>query len=74
MWRYRGTPHHLSLQARRLGISEVLADRARHNQEIYRCSVLLAQLCERYHRARKEAGRPVFGRPELAQIEGTLNQ
>jgi hypothetical protein len=74
MWRYRGTPHYLAQQAGRLGISQVLADRARNNQEIYRCSVLLAQLCERYHRARKENGKPVFGRPELLQIEGTLNQ
>jgi hypothetical protein len=74
MWRYRGTPHYLDQQATRLGISQVLADRARHNPEIYRVSVLLAQLCERWHRARKEDGRPIFGRPELLQIDGTLNQ
>jgi hypothetical protein len=74
MWRYRGTPPYLTQQAKRLGISQVLADRARHNQEIHRCSVLLSQLCERYHRARTEDGRPVFGGAELAQIVGTLGQ
>jgi hypothetical protein len=74
MWRYRGTPHYLAQQAGRLGVSQVLADRARNNPEIYRCSVLLSQLCERYHRARKEDGKPVFGRPEILQIEGTLGQ
>jgi len=74
MWRFRGTPHYLGQQAARLGITQVLADRARNNQEIYRVSVLLAQLCERFHAARKEAGRPIFGGPELGQIRGTLQQ
>jgi hypothetical protein len=74
VWRFRGNPHHLDRQARRLGISQVLADRARHNPEIYRLGVLLAQLCERYHRARKEDGKPVFYTVELAQIKGTLEQ
>ncbi len=73
-WHFRGTPHHLRQQAVRLGITPVLADRARHNQEIYRVSVLLSQLCERYHKARKEDGRPVFPRTELEQIRGTLQQ
>ena len=74
MWHYRGTPHFLDAQAKRLGLSRVLTDRARNNPEIYRCSVLLAQLCERYHKARKEHGRPVFGFQERAQITGTLQQ
>jgi len=74
MWRFRGTPHYLGQQAARLGVTQVLADRARNNQEIYRVSVLLAQLCERFHSARKEAGRPIFGGPELGQIRGTLGQ
>jgi hypothetical protein len=74
MWRYRGTPPYLSQQANRLGISQVLADRARHNAEIHRCSVLLSQLCERYHRARKEDGRLLIGGAELAQVTGTLAQ
>lgn len=73
-WHFRGTPHTLSKQAVRLGITPVLADRARHNQEIYRVSVLLAQLCDRYHKARKEDGRPVIPKPELDQIRGTLLQ
>ena len=28
MWRFRGTPHYLDQQAKRLGITQVLADRA----------------------------------------------
>jgi hypothetical protein len=74
LWRFRGTPHYLSQQAVRLGVSQVLADRARNNQEIYRVSVLLSQLCERYHKARKEDGRPVLPMTELAQVRGTLQQ
>ncbi len=74
MWRFRGTPHYLGQQTARLGITQVLADRARNNPEIYRVSVLLSQLCERYHKARKEDGYPVFGGPELGQIKGTLQQ
>ncbi len=74
LWRFRGTPHYLGQQAVRLGVTPVLADRARNNQEIYRVSVLLAQLCERYHKARKEDGRPMLPAPELAQVRGTLLQ
>ena len=74
MWRFRGTPHYLNQQAKRLGITQILADRARHNAEIYRVSVLLAQLCERYHRARSENGKPIFHPTDLAQIKGTLEQ
>jgi len=74
MWRFRGTPPYLGQQAKRLGISQVLADRARHNPEIHRVSILLGQLCERCHRARKEDGKPVLPVPELAQVRGTLDQ
>jgi hypothetical protein len=74
MWRFRGSPHYLDAQAARLGIPKVLADRARHNAELYRVQVLMSQLCDRYHRARKEDGQPVFGQPELAQVKGTLEQ
>jgi len=74
MWRFRGTPHYLGQQAARLGVTQVLADRARNNSEIYRVSVLLSQLCERFHAARKENGKPIFGSPELGQIRGTLQQ
>jgi hypothetical protein len=51
-----------------------LTDRARHNPEVYRVSVLLGQLCERYHRSTKEGGRAVVTPAELAQIRGTLGQ
>ena len=74
MWRFRGTPHYLDAQGDRLGLSKVLTDRARHNPEVYRVSVLLGQLCERYHRAPKEGGRAVVLPAELAQIRGTLGQ
>ena len=74
LWRFRGTPHYLGQQSSRLGVTPVLADRARNNQEIYRVSVLLAQLCERYHKARKEDGRPVLAQTEMAQVRGTLQQ
>ena len=37
-------------------------------------AVLLAQLSERYHRARRENGKPVFYTTELAQVKGTLEQ
>jgi hypothetical protein len=74
MWRFRGTPYYLDAQGERLGLSKVLTDRARHNPEVYRVSVLLGQLCERYHRASKEGGRAMVPPAELAQIRGTLGQ
>jgi len=74
MWHFRGSPPYLAQQAKRLGISQVLVDRARHNAELHRASVLLGQLCERCHKARNENGRPVFPAPELAQLRGTLEQ
>jgi hypothetical protein len=74
IWRYRGSPHYLNQQGSRLGVTQVLIDRARNNQELYRVSVLLSQLCDRYHKARKENGQPVLPPPELDQIRGTLLQ
>jgi hypothetical protein len=74
MWRFRGTPYYLDAQADRLGISQVLVDRARTNAEIHRIATLLGQLCERYHRAPKEDGHAVVFPVELAQIQGTLGQ
>jgi hypothetical protein len=74
MWRFRGTPYYLKEQARRLGITQILADRARNNKEIYQVSLYLGQLCERYHRARTEQGKPVFHATELSHIKATLEQ
>ena len=54
MWRFRGSPHYIDQQGERLGVPKILTDRARHNPEIYRVSVLIGQLCERYHRSRRE--------------------
>ena len=34
--------------------------------------MLLAQLCERYHKAHKEDGEPIFGPLEVTAIEGVL--
>lgn len=72
LWHYNGTPEFLHRQADRLRSTHHLADLARHNKEIYRISVLVNQLCERYHKARKEDGEPVFGPIEIDQIKSTL--
>ena len=61
------------LSGQRLGITQVLADRARHNPEIYRVSVLLAQLSERYHRARKENDKPMLFTTELRRSKERSN-
>ena len=36
--------------------------------------MLLGQLCERWHKARKEFNRPVLGQLEVNQVVGTLGQ
>lgn len=72
LWHFRGTPEFLHRQADRLRSTHHLADLARHNKEIYRISILLNQLCERYHKARKENGEPVFGAVDLSAIKSTL--
>jgi hypothetical protein len=74
MWSYKGHTHYLERQANRLGVPPILSAAAKHNAEIFKASTLLAQLCERYHKARKEFGRPVFGAVERVQIAGTLAQ
>jgi hypothetical protein len=72
MWHFRGTPPYLTARGRQIAMTDVLVARARHNDEIHRVSILLGQLCERYHRARKEDGHPVFSAFELTQVEATL--
>jgi hypothetical protein len=74
MWRFRGLPHYLDAQGERLGISKVLIDRARHNAEAHRISVLLGQLAERYHRLPREDDRALILGSERAQVQGTLGQ
>jgi len=74
MWRFRGSPHYIDQQGDRLGVPKILTDRARHNPEIYRVSILTGQLCERYHRAPKDNNRAAVSPAELAQIRGTLGQ
>ncbi len=74
LWRFRGTPCYLDVQGKRLGVSQVLTDRARLNPEIHRVSVLIAQLSERYRVLPKEDYRAVASPPELASVRGTLTQ
>lgn len=50
----------------------MVADRARDNREIYRISVLLSQLCERFHRARHANGNPAFDQAEIVEIKQKL--
>ena len=74
MWRFRGSPHYVEQQGNRLGVSKILTDQARHNQEMYRISVLVGQLCERYYRTPKDGNRAIAFPAELAQVKGTLGQ
>ncbi len=74
LWRFRGTPCYLDVEGKRLGVSQVLTDRARLNPEIHRVSVLIAQLSERYRQLPKESYRAVASPPELASVRGTLAQ
>jgi hypothetical protein len=71
MWRFKGTPHYLNEQAKRLGVSQVLADRARNNPEIYRCALLLAKLQDCFQR--KPKGEK-FCVTEAHYVEGVLEQ
>lgn len=74
MWRFRGTPYYLEAQAIRLGLSKDRLREAWGNAELHRVSGLLGQICERYHGARKDAGRAVVIPTELAQIQATLGR
>ncbi len=74
MWHYRGTPFYLDRQGERLRLPRLLTHKARHNREIHEISTLLGQLCERWHRARKERDKPVFTPIELEYVQGTLRQ
>lgn len=74
MWQFLGMPHYLDAQANRLGLSKDRLKAAWGNAELHRVSGLLGQLCERYRRAPKEAGRAVVIPNELAQIRATLGR
>ncbi len=74
LWRFRGLPHYMAAQGDRLSLPRILTDRTRHNAEGHKVSALLAQLCDRYHKARKEDGHPVLYPTELAQVEACLGQ
>jgi hypothetical protein len=74
MWTFKGSPHFLDKQAERFKASQMLAHVARHNQEIYKAQTLVSQLEDRARKARRENGKPVFGKPERDGIKGTLDQ
>jgi hypothetical protein len=73
-WHFRGAPHYVTGQARRLGLSADLLTRSRPNKELCDIGSMLAQLCDRYHRAPIHGGAPIFGGQELKQIRDALNQ
>ena len=75
MWRFRGSPHYLDAQAARLGLPKVLADRARHNAEIYpRAGARLAALRAHFTERGKRTASPSSAGPSSRQIRGTLEQ
>jgi hypothetical protein len=73
-WHYRGGPYYLLEQAARLGIHVGKVHRAKNNSELYKAQTLFSQLAEKFNKARKEDGKPVFGKPELDGIRGALVQ
>lgn len=73
-WHFRGSPHYIAAQARRLGLSVALLTRDKPNSEINGIGTVLAQLCSRYHQTPKQLGIPRFGAPELRQIRAALDQ
>jgi hypothetical protein len=74
MWRFRGSPFYLARAAKRLGLAQELAHASRHNAEIFKLATLVSQLCEHWHRARRDNGMPVFYAPELERVKSTLQR
>lgn len=74
IWRYRGTPSYLAKQVFHLGIAQAVVDRMQKSEEIRKFNTILAQLCERYHRYRKEEGVPVVSISDLPAIRATLTE
>jgi hypothetical protein len=73
-WHFRGTPYFLASQNHRIGLGEMPLKAAEKNSQIHRISTILAQLCQRFHNAPKDAGRPAFGYVENEQIKASLRQ
>jgi hypothetical protein len=73
-WRFRGSPFYLSRHATRLGLPPELPHSARHNAEIFRVATLCSQLCEHWHRARRENGVPVLTDLELLRLKATIDR
>lgn len=74
MWQFRGSPHYIDQQGKRLGVSSYIIDRAHHNPEISRVSALMRRLVEQYHSSRKDGETAVVLDCESAQVRGTLTQ
>lgn len=75
IWRFHGVSPYLRIQGDRLGLSRVLTDRARVNQEIHRVSILVAQLCDQYHKTPGATdGTPRLRPIDIPAIRGTLGQ
>lgn len=71
-WRFRGVPHYMNPQGFRLRVAQIIVDRAKDNKEIWRINTLLTQLCEAYHRMRKERPAAIPGPTEKASAMATL--
>lgn len=72
VWRARGAPYYLDCEAYRLGVTPVIAHRARQEPTLTFTSRLIGELHPRYEAARA-VGRPVQG-AELMQIRGALSK
>lgn len=71
-WHFKGVPPYLDAQAKRLGISKVLVDRARSNPELHRCAVILGQCCAQYQAALKY--RPALPPIDIRAMKGSFEQ
>lgn len=66
--------HYLAANADACGVAATAVSSARHNAELYRVSTLVTQLCERWHRSRREQGIPVLDRADRASVTSTLER
>lgn len=73
MWTFLGSPYFVELQAKRLGGSKAMEIECRNNKEAFQIATLVSQLEGRCRPAPKDGrGKPVFPKPELDGIKGTL--
>jgi hypothetical protein len=77
MLTYHGSPYYLARQARRLGISQRIADACRHDKELFSISTMLGQLYGHLIAAEKAArfrtnDNPVGSMPRPESIRESL--